>query len=110
MCLGESGLVTQSIAKTYIKIKQLNESNSSNLYLFNDEHLELDERNWIKFTSQLISEIKDNLPLIPRIVFACIENQSKFLVSFEGSNLCYFTFGGSNLNQNNWVERIKHLH
>ncbi len=46
MCLGETGLVTQQIAKTYIKIKQLNESNSSNFYLFNDEHLELEENYW----------------------------------------------------------------
>jgi hypothetical protein len=74
MCLGEAGLVTQSIAKTYIKIKQLNEASSSNLYLFNDEHLELDEINWVKLSSELISEIKENLPLIPRVVFACIDN------------------------------------
>jgi hypothetical protein len=47
MCLGEAGLVSQSIAKTYIKIKQLNALSRSDIYLFNNEHLELDEKNWV---------------------------------------------------------------
>jgi len=84
MCLGDSGNVSLKIAQTFtnIKIAQLRASRRSDIYLFTNDHLEADDETWNQFTQELILEIKDNLPLIPRIIFACLYDNSlnSFLV------------------------------
>ncbi len=112
MCLGEAGTVSLNTAKTYtnIKIQQLNASRRNDIYLFSNEHLELDSESWNLFTKELVSEIKDNLPLIPRIIFACINEESKLLASILGESLLLYTFDESAYIPTNWAQRIRDIH
>jgi len=108
LCLSEAGTLTSNTAKTYIKIKnaQLLASQRTDIYLFSSDHLSLDPNTWSQFTQQLIAEVRENLPLIPRIVFAC--DEKRVLASLQGAQMYFVTLEEVEM-PTEWTQRIKEV-